>query len=168
MIHNIENFLSIGYFLDETPNIDLSDFYGIDIKNCNSINEKFWIGENYEKKLEEISIHLSKKYIEKIFKNYKRLECGLWEGVDEGSSKWHNDWIDGDGFNSNILIYLDDNTTENGNSVEIRGLDFHHVLYPKSGQLLWLNQKPIFEHKATHTSGQRRLLSFEFLIEDLF
>jgi len=164
---NYNNFFQYGYILDENCKINFSKFKSMNFKNCNEVNEDFWLDKNYLQELKKIQSILSVEYISKIFNKFEMKECGMWEGVDEGSSKWHNDYLDGDKFNSNILVYLDDNTEKNGNSIEVRGPNFSHILYPKENQLIWLNQKKIFQHKATHKTGRRRVLSFEYFIPEL-
>lgn len=164
---DFNNFFSYGYVIDREPNVDFSIFKKMNFKNCNEVEENFWLDENYLEELKKLQVFFSEKYVSKIFSTFELKDCGMWEGVDEGSSKWHNDYLDGDKFNSNMLVYLDDNTPENGNSIEVRGPNFSHILYPKENELIWLNQKKIFEHKATHKSGRRRVLSFEYFIPEL-
>lgn len=117
--------------------------------------------------LKNIENIVLEKIVRRYFSNIQLKSSGMWSSVDEGSQKWHNDYEDGDSFNSNILIYLDDNNLENGNSLAVRNYSEEFLLRPKRGELVWLNQMKCFQHKATHKSGNRRLLSFEFLIEDL-
>lgn len=163
----IENFFLHGYYLDENLGMDFSDYKSMNFKDCNDKDEDSWLDKRYLSDLKKIQEFFADRYISSIFTNYELKDCGMWEGVDDGSSKWHNDYLDGDTFNSNILVYLDDNTIENGNSIEVRGPGFTHKLYPKANQLIWLNQKRIFEHRATHSSGRRRILSFEYFIPEL-
>lgn len=166
-LKGIESFFLYGYYLDEYSDIDFSYFKELEFKDCNISIEEQFVDEKHLNELQTLQSLLGKKYIEKVFTNYQLRSYGMWDGVDEGSSRWHNDFLDGDSFNSNILVYLDDNNEKNGNSIEVRGPQFSHKLYPKNGQLLWLNQKKIFQHRATHTSGRRRILSFEYFIPEL-
>lgn len=161
-----DNFLFLGYYFDKSPNIDFSFFEDKDFKDC-TLKEQQFLEENILVELKKYQEILSDRYVKSLFSDFEYKDCGMWKGVDKGSSKWHNDFLDGDNFNSNILVYLDDNTEENGNFIEVRGPGFSHKLYPKKNQLIWLNQKRIFEHKATYNSGQRRLLSFEYFIPQL-
>lgn len=117
--------------------------------------------------LDEIFVELESKYIKPMFDTYTRLESTMWEGVDPLSATWHNDYIKGKTFNSNILVYLDDGTVENGNFIEVRNQTEEFRIYPKAGDFVWLNQRHTFEHKATHTSGRRRLLCYELMIPGL-
>jgi len=168
-----DDFFVKGYILYRDPLIDVSKFDHYDFPDCTDTNENIFNAQISLKKtmcqqqLKEIHQYLSDNYVSKIFKNFEMKEFDIWNGVDEGSIKWHNDYEDGDPFNSTFLIYLDDNTPENGNFIAIRSPDCENILYPKRGDFVWLNQKKIFQHKAKHQSGKRRLLGFEFFIDDL-
>jgi hypothetical protein len=161
-----DNFLFLGYYYDECPNIDFSFFEDKEFKDC-TLKEPQFLNYEIKQRLKQYQKKLSEIYISEFFDNFEYRDCGMWKGVDEGSSKWHNDYLDGDNFNSNILVYLDDNNEKNGNSIEVRGPGFSHKIYPQKNQLIWLNQKRIFQHKATHSGGERRLLSFEYFIPDI-
>lgn len=163
---NITNFLVQGYYLDTDTGIDFSLFKDKEFADCNYVTDEV-LDEKNLAELKSLQRLFADKYLSKLFINFETRDCGMWEGVDPGSAIWHNDYLDGDNFNSNILVYLDDNTEENGNSIEVRGPGFSHKLYPKEGNLLWLNQRKIFQHKATHNTGRRRVLSFEYFIKDL-
>ena len=63
------------------------------------------------------------------FDEFEMKDCAMWSGVDEGSREWHNDFEDGDAFNSNILVYMDDNTEENGNNIQVASGDFINIIY---------------------------------------
>ena len=170
---DFSKFFINGYIqhYDENINLSVFDKYNFpdctssefDIKNALSFEEKV-ICENY---LEDIHHYVADKYVSVIFENFELKEHALWSGVDDGSKEWHNDHIDGDPFNTTFLIYLDDNTPENGNYIAVRGPDTENTLYPKRGDFVWLNQNRMFEHKAKHNSGQRRVLGFEFYIPAL-
>ena len=108
--------------------------------------------------------HVSDKYVSKLFTEYSIGSSGMWSGVDNLSSDWHND--SNEKFNSNFLVYLDD-SEQYGNSIEIKTPVEEFKIYPKKNQFVWLNQDKKFLHRATHMSGPRRLLSFEFKIPDL-
>jgi hypothetical protein len=113
--------------------------------------------------LNKVYIYIDKNYLSKVFVDYKLLNMNAWSGVDSKSSDWHNDLQQG--FNSNIIVYLDDSL--NKNSIEIRNAEEEFKIYPLKGDFVWLNQKTIFQHKATHITGNRRVLSFELEIPSL-
>jgi len=104
---------------------------------------------------------ISNTYVSPLFSEYTIARSCMWTGVDSLSKDWHNDNCAE--FNSNFLIYLDDGETY-GNSIEIKTPSEEFKIYPKKNQFVWLNQDKKFLHRATHVSGPRRLLSFEFKI----
>jgi hypothetical protein len=162
----MENFFVNGYVhgvFDIDAKSEFSQYRFID---CNSDEaENFSIQNDAQEKLNRMHEHISEKYIRALFDDFEMKRNGMWEGVDYGSSKWHNDFTDGDPFTSNFLIYIDSN--ESGNCIEIRNASDSFKVIPKENEFVWLNQNRKFEHRATHVSGQRRLLSFEFYIPAL-
>lgn len=165
---NEQTFFIDGYWHDTLPeNIDIDGFDKFDFKDCTQ-PEELWLDPAAQKDLNCIHKWLADEYISKMFDDFEMKQCAMWSGVDEGSRNWHNDYEDGDSFNSNILIYLDDNTKANGNNIQVRTGDYHFTLYPKRRDFVWLNQKKCFQHRAQHLSGTRRVLSFEYLIPALF
>lgn len=165
MDNDISDFLIKGYYTDFYKS-DLSlEFKDKVFADCNSeINQN--IDEETQLRLDLIHQDLYENYILKLFPYAELKDNGMWDGVDEGSAIWHNDQEDGDTFNSNILIYIDDNTPYN-NSIEITDGKEEYKIIPKPNQLVWINQRKVFKHRAIHNDGVRRLLSFEFFIEEL-
>jgi hypothetical protein len=117
--------------------------------------------------LTELHLLIGQEYINKIFgRDYILKESGMWEGVDNGSHVWHNDAKNGKEFNTNFLIYMDEN--EIGlNSIGVRNKNDEHVIFPMKYDFMWLNQSSAFEHKASHNGGRRRVLSFEYKVYGL-
>lgn len=115
--------------------------------------------------LDELHHLIAENYISKIFTKYQLMSNGMWEGVDNGSSVWHNDQTD-QNMNSNFLIYLDDTGTHD-NSIEFKNDNLEYKVLPKENDFVWINQSKKFLHRATHNQGRRRVLSFEFLIDGL-
>lgn len=93
-------------------------------------------------------------------------EVGLWNGVTKDNNEFHNDFVAGDKFNSNILVYLDEGNDDNENYIEILGVDKCRV-FCRPGQFVWLNQSPQFEHRANNGRGNRRLLHFAYYIPEI-
>jgi hypothetical protein len=168
---DLNEFFIYGYILVRAPQIDLKYFDSVPFQDCNDVDSTarsaLALAPGVQRRLEWLHEHLAETCLTRLFDSFEKKDCAMWSGVDELSAKWHNDFEDGDSFNSNILIYLDDNTIENGNSIEVRGPGFERLLRPLKGDLLWLNQKKCFQHRATHTSGRRRVLSFEFMVPAL-
>lgn len=168
-----DNFFSHGYILHCDENINVSKYDSYTFPDCTKSEEEILKAQGPQEKaicqldLQVLHEYLAKNYVSKLFANYDIMHRDLWCGVDEGSVEWHNDHEDGDPFNSTILVYMDDNTPENGNFIAVRGPAVETILYPKRGEFIWLNQKKIFQHKAKHNSGVRRVLGFEFFVHDL-
>ena len=93
-------------------------------------------------------------------------EVGLWNGVTKDNNEFHNDFVAGDKFNSNILVYLDEGNDDNENYIEIKGEDKCRI-FCNPGQFVWLNQSPQFEHRANNGRGNRRLLHFAYYIPEI-
>lgn len=170
---DFSKFFIDGYIQHYDENIDINEFEKYSFQDCRDENSCNYHSQNKVEKhmsqlqLGEVHRYLADTYVSKLFTDFQFKECDLWSGVDDGSKEWHNDHIDGDPFNTTFLIYLDDNTPENGNYIAVRGPDTEITLYPKRGDFIWLNQNRMFEHKAKHNSGQRRVLGFEFYIPAL-
>lgn len=163
-----QTFFVDGYWLGTLPdNLDIEMFETFDFKDCNQ-PEEIWLDPKAKSDLSRIHQWFADNYVSKMFDDFEMKDCAMWSGVDEGSRNWHNDFEDGDAFNSNILVYMDDNTEENGNNIQVASNDYINILYPSRRDFVWLNQKKCFQHRATHKSGVRRVLSFEYLVPALF
>ena len=160
----LDDFFVKGYYTEVFCNNIALEFSNYDFTNCNSANH-MQVPEQVQQRLDSIHLSLADNYVSKIFTSYELLNNGLWDGVDSGSSDWHNDQKSR-GFNSNILVYIDDNRVYNNYIMVTNGAE-EFKIQPQSNQLVWLNQSSCFKHKAIHTSGPRRLLSFEFFVEGL-
>ena len=68
--------------------------------------------------------------------------------------------------NSNVLVYLDD-TREHKNGIDVKSQIEEYNITPKENEFVWLNQGKMYQHKASHNGGRRRILSFEYWIEDI-
>lgn len=169
-MNNFENFFVYGFIKGNISkyDIDVNLFDSFEFVDCNNCpNEDEWMDPSAIEILRGIQQKFADTLISPIFAEFEMKDVGMWLGVDEGSARWHNDFEDGDLFNSNVLIYLD-NDYENKNMIQIRTNGGDPItLHPQRGDFLWLNQQKCYEHKATHTTGTRRLLSFEYLIPEL-
>jgi hypothetical protein len=163
-----ENLFTDGYLLHKDDSIDIGYFDQFSFPDCNQEGEmSLDLPEEGFNRLTAIHKYLAETYVAPVFPDFEIKEHAIWNGVDSGSSRWHNDFEDGDPFNLTFLIYLDDNTEENGNHLAVRGPAVENTIYPKRGEFICLNQKRIFYHKACHKSGMRRILGFEFFIPAL-
>ena len=163
-----QTFFIDGYWHGTLPsNLDIDRFDKFNFVDCTQ-PENLWTAPEAEFDLAIIQKWLADNYVSKLFDDFEMKDCAMWSGVDHGSREWHNDFEDSNKFNSNILIYLDDNTKHNGNNIQVKTHDYHFTLYPKRRDFVWLNQKKCFEHRAAHKTGERRVLSFEYLIPALY
>jgi hypothetical protein len=130
-------------------------------------DDNLWVPDSLRAYLDHLAGKLGEKYIRQIFPKFQKIECSMWTGVDSGSLHWHNDWKDKQGMNSNILLYLDSLSEKTGGALHVRGPLSEKTIYPRRGLFVWLNQSPRFLHKADRTSSQRRIVGFDYHIEDL-
>ena len=166
---NLEDFFIKGFVtgvLDKS--IDLKEFYQYEFIHCED-EDISWNNPEAENKIRTLQKYFADTYVSKIFNDFEYKDVCMWAGVDSGSAVWHNDFEDGDKFNSNVLVYLDDLTPDNGNKIKIRDNTTlkEYTIYPKKGNFVWLNQQKHYEHKATHNSGNRRVVCFKYLIPAL-
>jgi hypothetical protein len=152
------NFIMNGYVHNTVPflkNIVFDDYVFTD---CNSEDaEESFMDDRLIPILNETKSFLIENYM-RSFKNCEFIRMGAWSGVDDDSTKWHNDFEEG--FNANIVVYLDDSLNEN--KIEIKNSNEEVAIYPKKGDFVLINQDTKFKHRATHAIGQRRVFSFEF------
>ena len=164
---NYSDFFTKGFVTGQFKE-NIEEFYDFDFPNCEdpNIGEEAGVPEKAEASLGYLQEYIAKELIGQIFPVFEYRNFGMWEGVDEGSSTWHNDWEDGKNMNTNVLVYLDD-TAQYSNSIQVRNKNEEYVILPKNGHFVWLNQSKGFEHKASHNGGRRRVLSFEYFVDGL-
>ena len=165
----LDDFFINGYItggIDES--INLEEFYEYQFINCEN-EDVSWNNPEAENKIRSLQKHFADLYVSKIFDKFEHKDVCMWAGVDAGSADWHNDFEYAGKFNSNVLIYMDDLTPENGNKIEVRNVNTleETTLYPKKRDFVWLNKQRCYQHKATHHNGDRRVISFEYLIPSL-
>lgn len=167
-----EDFLIKGFCVIEKSNFIkyFKNFEDYKIQNCELFEEK-----NYETFiptdvlliLKEVQQKIAEQHLKKIFTSYIPANVGMWDGVDSGSQKWHNDRNEGKGVDCNFLLYFDDMKKETGGALHVKGKLSEEVIYPKRDMLIWLNQSEKFLHKADKSLKQRRLASFEFVLPEM-
>lgn len=82
-----------------------------------------------------------------------------WEGVNLGSTFWHNDSIEN--FDFNALYYFDDTYEDIGGSIEFKFGEKEIKIFPKINDLILINQSGKFLHKASKSNKQRRVFNIE-------
>lgn len=160
MLDQIDNFLQKGYAHFTKTNLLIEDDFNF--PNV-EIEEDPLLGNFTDKEYEHIINfieHVSKIYVEPLFPTYIIKNYAVWEGVDLGSAIWHND--KNEGFDLNCLYYFNDTDETTGGQIEFKGPLGEVQIYPKQGDLIFINQDTRFQHKASRSSSQRKVASIEY------
>lgn len=161
MLNQLSNFLLNGYaHFNESDLLDLSKFNIVNVEITDNLDISF--SEEEQLLIDKYVEYVSKKYVEPIYKNYIVTYCAVWDGVDLGSTEWHNDKIEG--FDFSVLYYYDSTNEESGGQIEFKFPDGETIIYPKSGDLIFINQDKKFFHKASRSNSSRRVASIEYKI----
>lgn len=161
MLNQLSNFLLNGYaHFNESGLLDLSKFNIVNVEITDNLDISF--SEEEQLLIDKYVEYVSKKYVEPIYKNYIVTYCAVWDGVDLGSTEWHNDKIEG--FDFSVLYYYDSTNEESGGQIEFKFPDGETIIYPKSGDLIFINQDKKFFHKASRSNSSRRVASIEYKI----
>ena len=164
---DVSNFFVNGFIHGKLDFDAVEMFKEFEFIDCNSDRaDNFTLEPDAIVCLDAIHGYFARKLISPMCQVYEFGRNGMWFGVDSGSAEWHNDFMDGDPFTSNILIYLEDGS-QYDNSIQFKNKFDEFKVVPKPNEFVWINQNKKFMHKATHNSGPRRLLSFEFYIPAL-
>ena len=90
---------------------------------------------------------IGEKYFQSVG-NYITTTNSIWNGIDEGTLRWHNDLL----FGSNIavLFYFNTLTKLTGGELGVRNKTTQEeiVIYPTQYDIVILNQDLIWEHKV--------------------
>ena len=156
-----------GYYKGKVE-FDYKAFDSIDFPEIDYDSNDVKLNEYQQRTLSHIQGQLENKIVE-TFENYELTEQpGLWKGVTKANNEFHNDFVYGDKFNSNILVYLDKGTEENDNYIEVKeSTSKPHRIYPDVGDFVWLNQSTGFYHRANNGEGIRRVIHFAYYIPEI-
>ena len=108
---------------------------------------------------------IGEKYFQSVG-NYITTTNSIWNGIDEGTLRWHNDLL----FGSNIavLFYFNTLTKLTGEELGVRNKTTQEevVIYPTQYDIVILNQDLIWEHKVNQlkTEISRIVAHFDFYI----
>ncbi len=163
MKDQIDSFLLKGYAHFKEPgllNSKIFTFTNVEIDD--ELNNNFNSEQKYHLNL--FIDYVSKNYVYSLYKNFEVVYYSIWDGVDLGSTEWHNDSVEG--FDFNVLYYLDNTNEKIGGSIEFRWSEGEELIYPSSGDLVFINQNGKFYHKASRSKSQRRVASIEYKIYD--
>jgi hypothetical protein len=166
MIDQLENFLVKGYAVFLEPDlIDLSVFNLINVEEIGDAPELELL-QNVDLKetilLQQFADKVSKNYVEPVFKNFKINRINAWNGVDLSSMHWHNDKIEN--FDFSVLYYYDDTSIKVGGKIEFQYPEGEVAIYPRAGNLIFINQDLKFRHRASRSTNSRRVASIEYII----
>jgi hypothetical protein len=161
MKEQVNNFLTKGYaHFNESKLIDLSKFKITNVEIDDELKNDFTPEEKIL--IDNFVNYVSENYVKSIYKKFDVTYYSIWDGVDIGSTKWHNDSVEG--FDFNVLYYFDDTNEEVGGSIEFRHSEGDDIIYPKSGDLVFINQNGKFFHKASRSKNPRRVASIEYKV----
>jgi hypothetical protein len=161
MLNQIDNFLTKGYaHFNVGAILDLSKFKITNVEINDNLENNF--SDEERLMITEFVDFVSKYYVAKTYNSYEVLYFAVWDGVDLGSAEWHNDKVEG--FDFNVLYYYDNTDEETGGSIQFQYPDGEHVIYPKTGDLVFINQSGLFKHKASRSTHQRRVASIEYSV----
>lgn len=102
-----------------------------------------------------------------LFANTKMrlLFNDVWEGVGDNVVDYHNDYDPYlPDYLAHLNIYLDDSGPNSGGLLEVMAADSGDVIssfYPKKHDIVIINQKPGYLHRAHRCCTKRRLISFK-------
>lgn len=161
MLDQTDIFLNRGYaHFNESGLLDLSKFSITNVEIDDNLENNFSTEEQVM--MEQFVDYVSKKYVEPLYKNYEVVYYAVWDGVDLGSTEWHNDAVEG--FDFNVLYYYDDTNETVGGQIEFRNYEGEVCIYPKKGDLMFINQNGKFYHRASRSTAPRRVASIEYKI----
>lgn len=159
MKDQLDNFLTKGYArFNELGLLNLSKFVMTNVE----VQDKLVEDKDPEQQLELKNFidYITKNYVNPIWPNAEVTYYGVWDGVDEGSMTWHNDAVEG--FDFNVLYYYDSTDEDVGGAVEFRYNGGEDIIYPKAGDIVFINQNGKFYHKANRSEKQRRVATIEY------
>lgn len=160
MLDQLDNFMQKGYAHFKNTNllnVDDFSFPNVEIEDdplLGTFNDT-----EYELILDFIET-VTKTYVEPLFPSYIIKKYAVWDGIDLGSTIWHNDKLEG--FDLNCLYYFDNTSSDIGGSIEFKIGDDETQIYPQNGDLIFINQDTKFRHRALRSSNSRRVASIEY------
>lgn len=163
-MHRLQDFFIKGFQIFDgkpyhdflQPTVDITEF-------------KSFAGDEYHPSTNEelikimlLQMHLqiAEDIVEKYFQTYVIGRRKLWEGVNPGALKWHNDFKDHT--NTFFLLYHNDTSEETGGAINFRYNGVEEKIYPQAGTLIFFNSENNFEHRAENSIKQRVVSSYYF------
>jgi hypothetical protein len=148
--------------------IDLNNFTLLNVEERNRDNGQKDLPKELNHRLSIFSNYLKTKYIDIVWPNNKFLKFTVWDGVDKDNQGWHTDMFED--YDVFFLYYYDDSEEKTGGSIQFKWKEkgefkiYSHQ--PKSGDLFLVSNARGFWHRAESTTIQRRVMSFDFLLDN--
>lgn len=113
---------------------------------------------------EDFTTYLANKYLS-MFPSWELIECFENFKVEEWDkiTEWHNDGKFG--MNITFLYYIDEMSPKTGGAIFIRNETVTEMIYPKSGTLIMMSQKPNVLHRVEPCSIQRHMFNIDFAVK---
>src|SRR5210317_1002697 len=163
----LDNFFINGYQIFNEPQLgSMINTTGLTWKKEHNHNYVQNATPLLEAGLTNIHYAIAKKYVEPCFSEYEMLGHKMWEGVDEYSTFYHNDLVEGP--NMFFLLYFSDMDCLQEGAIYFKqntGEEFKY--YPKKYDLIAVNCSTQFQHKADKTKHERILTDYNFYVKGL-
>lgn len=155
-----------GFFKFSEPDalslIRINDFKLLNVEERSRDNGVKDIPLELTNRLNTFAYYLKEKYIDANWHNSRYNKFIVWDGVDKDNQGWHTDMFEG--YDLFFLYYFDNTYLETGGAVQFKYGDCEESFQPIAGDLFLVNNGKNFWHKATQSSIQRRVASFDFNI----
>jgi len=120
--------------------------------------------------LDDTLIMLSNQYVKNISPVYSAGYTDMWNGVDDGTDKWHNDGREGP--NLFFILYFNSMDKDIGGGIGFRETQCQKetgFIWPKKYDILIGSQRPQYQHKVEplHKPVERIVANFGFYVEGL-
>ena len=151
MIKGIENVIINGVFAFKDP-VAFRFFEGVEIPFKEQGEYKVCIHtKEVDNALKITHSYLGDKYIKMLSGKYNLYgQPEIVNGVDNGSTNWHNDLKEG--ANLAIMMYFTNaSSIEQGGSLSVRNKETNELscmLHPGKGDMIILNHKETWQHKV--------------------
>ena len=163
MIKGIENVIINGVFAFKDP-VAYRFFEGVEIPFKQQGEYKVCIHtKEVDNALKITHSYLGDKYIKMLSGKYNLYgQPEIVNGVDNGSTNWHNDLKEG--ANLAILMYFTNACNKKqGGSLSVRNKETKELscwLYPGKNDLIFLNHSKVWEHRV----GKFKLIDSERIV----
>jgi hypothetical protein len=131
-------------------------------------NTKNDVDPKLAERLDALGYYLKTKYIDPEWTDNTYNKFIAFEGVDSDNRGWHTDMFED--YDVFFLYYFDDTHEATGGAIHFKWrTDAGEETYsfqPKAGDLVLINNTKGFWHRADATSIKRRVVSFDFTIND--